>query len=272
VGPRLRPVLPLLALVLAGCGSGARPAETAGPVGLASARVVDLSHSFNAATVYWPTEQDFRREVTAEGMTDRGYYYASGTITTPEHGGTHLDAPIHFAEGAHTSDRIPLERLIGPAAVVDVSGPAAEDADYRITVADLESWEAEHGRIPDGAIVLFRTGFDAYWGDRARYMGTAERGADAVALLHFPGLHPDAAEWLVRQRAVDAVGIDTPSIDYGQSQAFRSHRILFAENVPAFENVANLDRLPPTGSLVVALPMKIEGGSGGPLRIVAFLP
>jgi kynurenine formamidase len=257
--------------MLAGCGTGAPLADPT-PGTLASARVIDLSHPFNAATIYWPTERDFLREVTAEGQTDRGFYYASGTVTTPEHGGTHLDAPIHFSEGAQTTDRIPLERLIGPAAVVDVSAHAAADADYRITVADLEAWEAEYGRIPDGAILLLRTGFDAYWGDRERYMGTAERGAEAVALLHFPGLHPDAAEWLIRRRAIDAVGIDTPSIDYGQSQAFRSHRILFAENVPAFENVANLDRLPATGGLVVALPMKIEGGSGGPLRIVAFLP
>lgn len=161
---------------------------------------------------------------------------------------------------------------MGPAVVIDVSEAAAADADHQISVEDLESWEAEHGAIPDDAIVLFHTGFGAFWPDRERYMGTDERGADAVADLHFPGLHPDAARWLLENRDVDAVGIDTPSIDHGQSQLFEAHRILAGENLPAFENVANLDQLPVTGSVVVALPMKIEGGSGGPLRIVAFLP
>jgi kynurenine formamidase len=104
------------------------------------------------------------------------------------------------------------------------------------------------------------------------YLGTDRRGPEAVAELHFPGLHPDAAGWLVEERSIDAIGIDTPSIDYGQSTVFESHQVLFGANVLAFENVANLEQIPPAGGFVLALPMKIRGGSGGPLRIVAFVP
>jgi kynurenine formamidase len=139
-------------------------------------------------------------------------------------------------------------------------------------VADFEAWEKAYGQLPEGVIVLLRTGFGRYWPDRKAYMGTDERGADAVARLSFPGLHPDAARWLVAHRDVHAIGLDTPSIDYGRSSGFESHRILFAENIPAFENVAALEQLPATGFHVIALPMKIRGGSGGPLRIVAIVP
>ena len=136
----------------------------------------------------------------------------------------------------------------------------------------MRDWEEANGRLPDGAIVLFNTGSARFWPDAAAYMGTERRGPEAVKELHFPGIHPDTAELLANQRKVGAVGIDTPSIDYGQSTDFMAHRVLFAANIPAFENVANLDQLPATGATIVALPMKIRGGSGGPLRIVAHLP
>lgn len=232
---------------------------------------VDLTHAFGEDTLYWPTDtQGFRLEELAYGPTPGGWFYAAYAFASAEHGGTHLDAPIHFAAGGSTADRIPLESLIGPAAVVDVSRRAHPD--YRVTVDDLVAWESEHGPIPDGAILLLRTGWGPRWPDREAYMGTAETGPAAALKLHFPGLHPEAAHWLVSQRHVDAVGIDTPSIDYGQSKDFRSHVVLYSAEVPGFENVANLERLPATGAQVVALPMKIEGGSGAPLRIVAFVP
>lgn len=239
---------------------------------LPSTNVIDLSHPFNEETVYWPTAEGFRRQVTAEGNTEAGYYYASGTFMSAEHGGTHIDAPIHFVEGGHTVDEIPLERLMGPAVVVDVTDHVRANPDYQISAADLEDWEVDNGPLPDGAIILFRTGFGAYWPDRERYMGTDERGAEAIANLHFPGLSSDAAQWLIANRNVSAVGIDTPSIDYGQSQDFKTHRALFEKNIPALENVANLEQVPVVGSAIVALPMKIEGGSGGPVRIIAFIP
>jgi kynurenine formamidase len=231
-----------------------------------------MSYSYDERAVFWPTAQPFELEVVSAGMTEGGYYYAANNFCLAEHGGTHFDAPIHFAEGQHTSDQVPIARLVGPAVVVDVSAAAQGDPDYQVDVSDLEAWEAEHGRIPDGAILLLHTGWGRHWPDPERYLGTATTGPDAIPELHFPGLHMDAARWLVENRRIDALGIDTPSIDYGQSTLFESHRILYAENIPAFENVAALDRLPATGAYVIALPMKIAGGSGGPLRVVGVLP
>ena len=233
--------------------------------------LVDLSHSYDEQTVFWPTAEGFRLERVAEGVTPGGYYYAANNFSTAEHGGTHLDAPVHFAQGRDTADRVPLERLLGAGVLLDVSEKCERDADYQISVEDFAAWEREHGRLPDGSILLLRTGFGRRWPDRRAYMGTDERGPEAVAKLHFPGLHPDAARWLVRERVVKAVGLDTPSIDYGQSKLFESHRVLFERDVPAFENLANLERLPARGFHVVALPMKIKGGSGGPLRAVAIV-
>ncbi len=238
----------------------------------AGAEWIDMSYAYDESTIFWPTARAFDLEVVSAAVTEAGYYYAANNFCTAEHGGTHLDAPIHFAEGRHTADQIPIGRLVGAAAVVDVSEAAAADPDYQVGVGDLEAWETEHGRIQDGSILLLRTGWGERWPDREGYLGTARSGAEAVPELHFPGLHPDAARWLVENRRIDALGIDTPSIDYGQSTRYESHQILFAQNIPAFENVAALDRLPATGAYVVALPMKIGGGSGGPLRMVGVVP
>jgi kynurenine formamidase len=234
-------------------------------------RIVDLSHAFDEQTVYWPTAEPFKLEKDFEGTTEKGYYYAANRFSAAEHGGTHIDAPVHFAKDHNTVDQIPLEQLIGQGIVVDVSQKTAANPDYQVAVQDFQQWEQTNGQIPQNAIVLLRTGYGKLWPDRARYMGTDERGQQAVAKLHFPGLDPAAAQWLVSNRRVNAVGLDTPSIDYGQSTLFESHRTLFEKDVPAFENLANLDQLPAKGFSIVALPMKIKGGSGGPLRVVAFL-
>jgi kynurenine formamidase len=232
---------------------------------------VDLTHPFNERTIYWPTAETFKLEKVAEGETEQGYFYAANNFSAAEHGGTHLDAPVHFARGGDTAEEIPLRRLVGRGVVVDVSERALADRDYQVTVGDLKAHERRYGRIGRRAIVLLRTGYERFWPDRERYLGTAELGPAAVPKLHFPGLHPDAARWLVR-RDIRAVGLDTASIDYGQSTLFESHRVLGAADVPVFENVANLRRLPRENFLVIALPMKIEGGSGGPLRIIAVVP
>ena len=242
------------------------------PVPTVLGPALDLSHAFDADTIYWPTEEGFVLERGTEGMTDAGYYYAAHRMRLAEHGGTHLDAPRHFHEGGSTTERVPLERLIAPAVVVDVREACAKDADHAVTVADLARFEAAHGRIPDGAALLLATGFAERWPDRVSYLGTAERGSGAVAKLHFPGLDPAAARWLVTERKIAAVGLDTASIDPGQSKRFESHQILFAAEIPAFENLASLAALPATGATLIALPMKIAGGSGGPLRAVAILP
>ncbi len=258
-------VLSLLLVTLA--GACARPSLSHM---LARATWVDLTYDFDSTTVYWPTAKPFRLEVVSAQRTPAGYYYAANNIAAAEHGGTHLDSPVHFAEGKHTTEQIPLSQLVGPAVVIDVSRQAEADRDYRITPADIEAWEQVHRRIAAGTTVLFRTGWGSRWPDRARYLGTTKTGQAAVPELHFPGIHPDAARWLVAHQ-VHAVGIDTPSIDYGQSTTFDSHQTLFAADIPAFENLAHLSAVPATGSFVIALPMKIRGGSGGPLRIVAAL-
>jgi len=235
------------------------------------ARLIDLSYPFGEKTVYWPTAEAFHLDKDFDGITDAGFYYAANKYAAAEHGGTHIDAPLHFAKGRRSVDQIPLEQLMGQAIVVDVTRQCRENPDYRVTTQDLLNWERRYGRIPPGSIVLLRTGFGRFYPDRKKYLGTEERGAAAVAKLHFPGLHPDAARWLTLNRSIKAIGLDTASIDYGQSTLFESHRILFDKNIPAFENVANLDQLPLKGFRVIALPMKIEGGTGGPLRMVAIL-
>jgi kynurenine formamidase len=233
-------------------------------------RWVDLTYPFSEEAIYWPTADGFSLEEESYGMTPGGWFYSAYNFSSSEHGGTHFDAPIHFAEGRNTSDAVPLDRLIGPVAVVDVTERAHPD--YLVTVEDLEGWEARHGPMPSGTILLLRTGWGERWPDPIEYLGTDQKGPEAVPLLHFPGLGPEAARWLVENRAIDAIGIDTPSIDYGQSATFETHQILYEENIPGFENVAQLEEVPEWGAFLVALPMKIEGGSGGPLRLVAFIP
>lgn len=233
-------------------------------------RIVDLTYSFGEETVYWPTNQPFHLDKTHWGLTPAGYWYASANFSASEHGGTHIDAPVHFAQGRRTVDDIPLGQLIGPAVVLDVRAQADANPDYEVTVDDVLAWETQHGRIQDGALVLIFSGWGARWPDRARYLGS--RSPDDPHSLHFPGLSREVAEFLVTQRAVRGVGIDTASIDPGRSTDFPVHRVLSNANVYALENVAALDQLPARGAMVYALPMKIKGGSGGPVRIIGLLP
>ena len=233
---------------------------------------IDLSHDFSDETIYWVTAEPFKRTTVAEGMTPGGYYYSAYNYSAAEHGGTHIDSPVHFAEGKKTVDQIELNQLIAPGVKIDVSAKTRADRDYLITVDDIKAWEAANGTIPEWSIILFHTGFGSKWPDEKAYLGTDQKGDAAVKDLHFPGLHPDATKWLVENRKFKAVGIDTASIDYGQSTDFKSHVELMTNNLPAFENVANLEKLPAKGFQVIALPMKIKGGSGAPLRIVAFVP
>lgn len=233
---------------------------------------VDLTHAFSAETLYWPTESGFELETKFQGFTPAGYYYVAKAYRAPEHGGTHLDAPIHFGEGRQTVDQIPLDQITGLAVMVDVSATVYTNRDHEVTVDDFKNWERKHRRIRPESIVLIRTGFGERWPDAEQYLGTTAKGPEAVKELHFPGLHPDAARWLVTERKVKAVGIDTASIDHGPSRMFESHRVFCERNIPVFENVANLHQLPPTGAYVIALPMKIKDGSGAPLRIIAQVP
>lgn len=231
---------------------------------------VDLTHTYDSSTLYWPNNPTgFVHHTDAAGVTPLGYYYSSYSICTPEHGGTHLDAPIHFSEGKQTADEIPLSNLTGDAVVIDVSERALKNRDYLISISDVEDWEKGNGSLEENAIVLFRTGYGAYYPDREKYFGTSKRGQEAIPQLHFPGIDSNTTRWLVEKKKIKALGLDTPSIDYGQSTDFKTHQILLGANRPAFENVANLDKLPARGAYVIALPMKIGKGSGAPLRIIA---
>ncbi|GMV51298.1 MAG: Kynurenine formamidase [Nitrospirae bacterium] len=235
----------------------------------AGQRLVDLTYAFDETTQVWPTNPPFHRSGMTKGGTETEAWYATGQVALSEHAGTHMDAPIHFAQGQVEIDRIPVEQLMGLAAVIDVREATALDRDYRVSTADLQRWEAHHGPLPNGAIVLMLTGWGTYWKDRTRYFGSAT--PDHLTTLHFPGISQEAAEWLVAKR-VSGVGIDTPSMDHGPSQDFVVHRILSAAGVYGLENVARLDELPPVGATVVALPMKIAGGTGAPVRIIAIVP
>lgn len=243
------------------------PLYAANPIN--PAKVIDLTHSFDTNTIYWPTEKGFQWERGAWGRTERGYFYASARFSAAEHGGTHLDSPIHFGEGKQSVDQITLQQLIGPAVVIDVSSACEKNADYLASAEDIAAWEKKHKKIPAGSIVLFRTGWSARWPDKKRYMGTDKPGD--VAGLHFPGISPAAAKVLL-DRKIHGVGIDTASIDYGQSKDFETHRTLYEAGLYGLENVANLEKLPATGATLIALPMKIAGGTGAPVRIIAILP
>jgi kynurenine formamidase len=238
---------------------------------LSNSKIVDLTYTFSKETIYWVTAREFELDVVYKGDTDKGYFYSANNFATAEHGGTHIDAPIHFSKTGQTVEEIPLNHLMGNAIKVDVSAKAINNPDYLVSIEDFKAWEQKEGRIPDGVIIILETGFSRYYPDKLKYMGTNKRGADAVKELHFPGLSPEAAQWLVDNRKIHAIGIDTPSIDYGQSQYFKSHVILLSKNIPAFENVANVAQLPSKGFQVIALPMKIKDGTGSPLRIVALL-
>ena len=202
-GTAMRLVFPIV-LAVAGCASST-------PID--AARVVDLTYPFNDKSIYWPTAQKFSLTQVAWSRIDGGPWYASNDYAASEHGGTHLDAPIHFAPNGWSTAEIP--------------------SDARL------------------------------------YLGSDVRGS--IEGLSFPGFGPDAARALVDRR-VDMVGLDTASLDHGASTDFASHRIFCEANVPGLENVANVDQLPPVGATLIALPMKIESGTGGPCRIIAFIP
>jgi kynurenine formamidase len=262
----------LLAASVVVCAAATLGAAQGGaPLDLSSSRLVDLTHPFNAKTLYWPTSPSkFVLDTLAAGKTEGGYFYSAYSLGTPEHGGTHLDAPVHFSESGRSADRIPLDQLIGPAVVIDVTAQAARDRDYRLTADDVAAFEKRHGAIAPRTIVLLRTGWSRHWPDAKAYLGDDTPG-DA-SKLSFPSYGVEAAKLLVEARQVGVLGVDTASIDYGRSADFMVHRIAAAKNVAGLENLTNLDQLPPRGATVIALPMKIEGGSGGPLRAVAVVP
>ncbi len=255
--------LVILSLLLAACASTDR-------VDLAKSVIVDMSWPLDARTLYWPNSPSgFELKQLVHGKTAAGYFYSSNSFCAPEHGGTHLDAPIHFAEGKRSVDHLRARELVAPAVVIDISAQAKEDPDYRLTAYDVRAWEARNGKIKAGTFVLLRTGWSRKYPDRKLYFGDDRPGA--TDNLHFPSYGESAARLLV-DRGVGALGVDTASIDYGQSQDFIVHQIVNGADIPGLENLAALEQVPERGAWVVALPMKIANGSGAPLRMIAIVP
>jgi kynurenine formamidase len=234
------------------------------------AKIIDLTYTFDAATIYWPTEHPFVHQFEHYGMTPEGYFYSSAKFAAPEHGGTHMDAPIHFNQRGMSAERAPFSSLVGPAAVIDFSARAVNNPDVMLEVEDIIKWESAHGNIPDGAIVVARSGWGRYWPDKKRYLGTDKFGD--VAHLRFPGFSPAAVRYLLDRRNVIAIAIDTPSMDPGNSKDFPVHRLWLGANKVGFENVAHAEKLPEFGATIFCIPMKIGKGTGAPTRIFALLP
>jgi kynurenine formamidase len=234
------------------------------------AKIIDLTYTFDGTTIYWPTEHPFVHQFEHYGMTPGGYFYSSAKFAAPEHGGTHMDAPIHFSKDAITADQVPLNSIVGPAVVIDFSQRAANDPDAMLSIDDIKKWESVHGQMPDGSIVVARSGWGRYWPDKKRYLGTDQFGD--VAHLRFPGFSPEAVKYLLDSHKVTAIAIDTPSMDPGNSKDFPVHRLWLGANKAGFENVANVDKLTETGAIIFCIPMKIGRGTGAPTRVFALLP
>jgi len=255
-------------LMTAGAASTAAEAQELKKID--TSKIIDLTYTFDSMTIYWPTEKPFVHEREHYGMEPEGYFYASARFAAPEHGGTHMDAPLHFNQHGASVAQTPLSECIGPAAAIDFSARAANDRDATLSVDDIKHYEAAYGKIPDGAIVVARSGWGKFWPDKKRYLGTDKPGD--VAGLHFPGFSPAAIEFLLKNRRVNAIAIDTPSMDPGISKDFPVHRLWLGANKPGFENLANADRLPPSGAVMYCIPMKIGDGTGAATRIFAVLP
>lgn len=226
--------------------------------------VVDMTYVINAHSPSWPGDDHPYSAVVTATPAKEGYLTRKFTLL--EHYETHMDAPAHFPPGKETLDQIPIQHFFGPGVVIDVRDKVEQDPDYRLTTEDIQSWESQHGRIPAGAIVMLRTGWASRWPDQKRY-----RNMDAKGVMHFPGYSVAAAKVLISRR-VSGLCIDTLSIDYGPSQNFEVHRTTLPAGLFHVENIANLDKLPATGAFIIAAPIKLEGGSGGPVRVFAILP
>lgn len=259
-----------IALLTLGVSRTGFAADAGTPVKIDTAKIIDLTYTFDASTIYWPTEKGFVHEFEKNGDTPEHYFYASANYAAPEHGGTHTDAPRHFNRDGITLDQVPLADCIGPAAVIDFSARAAKDRDAMLTVDDIKTYEAANGPIPDGAIVVARSGWGKYYPDKKRYMGTDKPGD--VAGLRFPGYSAEAVDFILKNRHVVAIAIDTASMDPGNSKDFPVHRAWLGANKPGFENLAHAEKLPPKGATIFCIPMKIGNGTGGPTRIFALLP
>jgi kynurenine formamidase len=227
--------------------------------------VVDLTHNLNDRSPNWEGSKESPFQTKELGNIERDGYY-SRTFTTQEHYGTHLDAPAHFAQGMWTVDEIPAERLVRPLVVLDVQAKTKSNPDYEVSVEDVAEWEGAHGEVPAGAVVMAYTGWDYRWSRPKEFHNLAQDG-----LPHFPGFSLQAVEFLVKTRDVVGLGIDTMSVDKGATTTYPVHQFTSKESVYHLENVANLGLVPPAGATVVVAPVKLEQGSGAPVRLLALV-
>jgi kynurenine formamidase len=252
------------------CGSGMAAEPAAGKITLEDlatgrAKIIDLAHPLNKQAPYWPGENYHPFELKTIATIERDGVL-SKEFSMPEHLGTHIDAPNHFAKGQISVAEIKPENLVGPGVMIDVSGPVAEDSDFELTPAHIKEWEVTHGQIPAGAIVLLNTGWSRHYGNTQRY-----QNKDPRERMHFPGFGAEAATFLVKERNIRGLGLDTMSIDRGLSRDFAVHKIVNGAGRYGLENVANLNELPPRDFFLFIAPIKVETGTGGPTRIFAIL-
>ena len=227
--------------------------------------VIDLTHNLNDHSPNWEGSERSPFQAKELGNIDHDGYY-SRVFTTQEHYGTHLDAPAHFAKGMWTVDQIPAERLVRPLVVLEVRSKATSNPDYEVSVQDIADWETAHGEIPAGAVVMAYTGWDERWNSQKDF-----RNVGSDRLSHYPGFSLEAAKFLVKARNAVGLGTDTMSVDIGASTTYPVHMFTSKQSVYHLENVANLGLVPPSGATVVVAPIKLEGGSGGPARVIALV-
>ncbi|MFC2164874.1 cyclase family protein [Acidobacteriota bacterium] len=236
-------------------------------------KLLDMTYPYDNNTIYWPTAKGFELKKLDWGISEGGWWYASNEYSASEHGGTHADAPIHFAQNGRAMDQIPLQEWIGPAVKIDVSAKCESNRDYLLSVEDIKNWEHKYGQIPDGAWVIMYTGIGTkYYPNKLEVLGTDKSGVAALPELHFPGFSKESVQYLLKNANIFGIAIDTPSIDCGQCTKFEVHQVLFSANKLALENIANCDKLPPEGATLFVIPMLIKDGTGSPARVFAILP
>jgi kynurenine formamidase len=234
-----------------------------GGISSGKTRVLDLSYAINDKLVPWPGDARWFEAQVNSTVEKNGYFTRSFWML--EHYGTHLDAPIHFPPGKVTVDKIPAKQLFGPAVVLDARADGTRDADYLLPLSRVEEWENRHGRIPEGAIVLLRTGWSTRWPDARKY-----RNQDARGQMHFPGFSVDAVKVLIG-RKVSGLGCDTLSADYGASTDFAVHHLALGAGLYHLENLSDLSEVPEAGAFLMVAPIKLEGGSGGSVRVFGLV-
>jgi kynurenine formamidase len=263
-GTHLRHLIALVGALL--CANATAAAQVTAPaLDLSRFTMLDLTHELSFDATAWPgSRKPFTLDTLVATPTT-----AMFRLTLNEHFATHLDAPRHASGTGWTNERIPLDRLIAPLVVIDVRPQTSRDHDYALLPTDVAAHEREFGRIPRGAIVILRTGWARRWDSADMYFGADTTRQPTV--LHFPSFGLEAVRVLI-ERGVAMLGVDSPSTDIGAAPSFAVHAALGAANIPALENLADCSALPRTGAVLMALPIKTRGGSGGPVRVVALVP